>query len=145
MLFILSTKGPNWCSLWNFFWYKCVICLLSKVFRSNFICEHKWKLKLWLSLWAIPGVSWNANLSFYLWSLHDVPKTFTILLHVPRGGSLTFKDLEEIFVILGLISENRLWVCIPVLCSPSGCGLFGWNGSYILFWGDFSTQPDLHR
>lgn len=29
-----------------FFKNKCVICLLSKLFKSNFICKHKWKLKL---------------------------------------------------------------------------------------------------
>lgn len=140
MLFLLTTKGPNLCSLWNlFFFYKCVVCLFSKVFRSNFICEHKWKLKL--SLWATPRMSWNVNLSFYRWSLHDVPKTFTLLRHELKGGSSTFEELEEIFAILGLISESRLRACILVLCSPSGCDLFGWQWklhSY-LGWLQYST------
>lgn len=29
-----------------FFKNKCVICLLSEVLKLNFICEHKWELKL---------------------------------------------------------------------------------------------------
>lgn len=117
-----------------FFKNKCLICLLSKVFKSNFICEHKWKLKLLtVPLGYTQSVLECASpiLSvIFAW----YSETFTLLLHELQGGPLTFEALEEISALLGQISQSRLWALfqwdvfpLPVVCLDG-------VGSCILTW-----------
>lgn len=56
-----STKSST------YYLYRFVVCLLSKAFRSNFICEHKWKFKFLIDPSALhpecPGMLISPSIS----------------------------------------------------------------------------------
>lgn len=127
-----------------FFKNKSMICLLSEVLKLNFICEHKWELKLLTIPLGYPQSS-GMCISHAICDLCMMfPKDLLFFCMSLREDhwNLRWKRFLH-FWDRSLRADCELvlqWDVFPLLVI---C-LHG-VGSYILTWGDCSHPPDLHR